>query len=110
MTAGRDVPWRRLTVCLRSVDHAGHHSLATELLDRARRAHLAGATLLEGSGRPAPDAHHPRHPHHLLRREETPLSLLLVDRADKLERFIEDNAALLGDRVVLLDDVTAFRA
>jgi PII-like signaling protein len=98
---------QRLTVMLNSRDHAHHHSLATEVLSRARRAHLAGATLLhavEGHGRSG--ALHRQH----LFAEDVPLAILIVDDATKIEAFLEDIRPLIGDSVVVLDDVVAFRA
>lgn len=100
-------PAQRLTVMLRSRDHARHHSLAIALLARAKRGHLAGATLLqavEGQGRSGV-LHH----QHLFR-EDTPLSLVVVDDATKIAAFLEHNRDLLGDALVVVDDVIAFHA
>ncbi|MDA8295818.1 MAG: DUF190 domain-containing protein [Actinomycetota bacterium] len=99
--------YQRLTVMLQTRDHSHHHSLATELLSRARKAHLAGATLLagvEGEGRSGV-----RHHQHLFY-DDAPLSLVIVDDRESLARFILECQELLGDAVVVLDDVDAFRA
>lgn len=99
--------YQRLTVMLRSRDHFRHHSLDTEILSRARKAHLAGATLLEAvEGRGRSGVLHHQH----LFRDDTPLCILVVDRADKLAAFLEECRELLDDAVVVIDDVTAFRA
>jgi PII-like signaling protein len=98
---------QRLTIMLRSSDHAHHHSLATDLLTRAKKSHLAGATLLqavEGQGRSGV-VHH----QHLFR-EDMALSLVIVDDEDKITAFVEHNQDVLGHAFVIVDDVTAFRA
>ncbi len=98
---------QRLTIMLQSRDRVHHHSLATELLSRARHAGLAGATLLEaeqGQGRSGVV-----HRQHLFT-EDAPLSLLVVDDEAKIAAFLEDNAELLAEAIVVVADVAAFRA
>lgn len=98
---------QRLTIMLSSRDHAHHHSLATEVLSRARRAHLAGATLmhaLEGQGRSGT-----LHRQHLFG-EDVPLSILIVDESEKIQHFRDELQDILGDSLVVIDDVIAFRA
>lgn len=98
---------QRLTVMLSSRDHAHHHSLATEILSRARRGHLAGATLLhavKGQGRSGTV-----HRQHLFA-EDVPLSIMVVDSAPKIEAFLEGIRPVIGDSLVIIEDVTAFRA
>lgn len=95
---------RRLTVVLGARDRARHHLLATELLGRARRAGLWGATLVEAPGH-APGPDHPE------RAEAEPaLALVVVDEAEAIDRFVRDTNALLSATTVFLDDVVAFRA
>lgn len=93
-------PASRLTVLLRSSDLAGHHALSTELLARARRSGLAGATLLEG---------HVEAARHLVV-DDRPLCLVVVDRRDALEAFLEEVRPLLGDAPATLDDIRLLRA
>lgn len=97
---------QRLTVMLRSGDRSHHHTLATELLARARKARLAGATLLEaaeGQGRTGVL----RHAHLLW--NDAPLALLVVDTEVKIAAFVADNRDALDGALVVVDDVTAFR-
>ena len=99
-------PAQRLTIMLHATEHAHHHSLAVELLARAKRAHLAGATLLEAvEGRGRSGMLHRQH----LFGEDTPLSLLIVDEKDKIAAFLDQNHDALAHTVIILDDVTAFR-
>jgi uncharacterized protein len=98
---------QRITIMLSSRDHTHHHSLATEVLSRARRAHLAGATLmhaLEGQGRSG--ALHRQH----LFGEDVPISILIVDEPEKIQIFHESIRDVIGDSLVIVEDVTAFRA
>jgi PII-like signaling protein len=107
MTEPAMVGFRRLTVMFQARDHAHHHSLARELLSRARKAHLNGATLfagLEGVGRSGK-----YHRQHLLA-DDAPLALVIVDHRSALARFLEQCEDLLGDELVVLEDLEAFRA
>lgn len=98
---------QRLTVMIGPRDHVHHHSLAIELMARARRARLAGATLLEaveGQGRSGV-LHRQR-----LFSDATPLSVVIVEAPGTLARFVEENHDLLDEAIVVVDDVRAFRA
>ena len=98
---------QRLTIMMNAQNHVHHHSLAIELLDGARTASLAGATLLqafEGQGRSG--ALHRQH----LFREDSPLVVLIVDTAPKIEAFVESIRSEIGDSLVIIEDVTAFRS
>ena len=98
---------QRLTVLVPAHAHTHHHSVVTEVLSRARKAQLAGATVLEAFD--AGGRRRERHAHSLLR-DDAVLSVLIVEEPDKLARFLEENQALLEGVPVTLDDVTAFRA
>lgn len=95
-------PAIRATVLFSVHDRAGHRSLAVALLKRARQTHLAGATLFEGrrgfgaSGRP--------HHSHVLH-DDSPASLVLIDRSDKIATFLDDAADLLAHTRVILEPV-----
>lgn len=94
---------RRLTVHLGVRDRAGHHSLVVELLARARRAEMAGATVLEATvGFGASGTVHRAQ----LWRPDTPLVLVLVDEPEAIDAFLHDAATLLHDVLVVVDDVT----
>jgi hypothetical protein len=93
---------RRLTILFRSTDHVHHHSLATEVLSRARKARLAGATLLQGSS----DGRSRRG----LLIEDVPLEIVIVDEPEKIDSFLSENRQLLEGLVMLLADVRASRS
>ncbi|MHB1508738.1 MAG: DUF190 domain-containing protein [Acidimicrobiales bacterium] len=97
---------QRLTIMLGTRDRSHHHSLATEVLARAKKAHMAGATLLqaqEGQGRSGTV-----HRQHLFS-EDASLSLIIVDSEDKISALLSEIDKMLGDALVILDDVSAFR-
>ncbi|HET9092299.1 MAG TPA: DUF190 domain-containing protein [Acidimicrobiales bacterium] len=95
----------RATILLAPRSHTRHHSTAVELISRARRAKLAGATLLHGleADRRSP------HRHRLLH-DDAPLALVIVDEAPALRAFLDSVEPLLGDASVVLEDVVSFRA
>lgn len=100
-------PAQRLTILLSAHDVVGHRALAAELLDAARDAGLAGASLFEGvagSGRSGR-----LHGTHLVR-EDAPLALVMIDGPDAIAAYLERVSALARDCVVLLEDVEAYRA
>jgi PII-like signaling protein len=83
-------------------DHVRLEGLHTEILRRARRAGLAGATLFEAcegyglSGR--------IHRSHLLT-DDAPLALVIVDAPDRIDAFIGQLGPLLDGVVATIDDI-----
>ncbi|MDA8034025.1 MAG: hypothetical protein M0T71_07640 [Actinomycetota bacterium] len=94
---------QRLTVVLQPHELVHHHALATELLARARRAGLAGATVLEAAASPegAGDAG---------QAGQGAVWFVAVDEAAVLARFVASAGDLLDGHPYRLDDVAAFRA
>jgi PII-like signaling protein len=84
----------RLTIAFGAHEHSHHHLLATELLSRARRARLAGATLLRARG---------DHP-------DSTLELVIVDSEGRIASFLETIRELLGGASATVERVEAFRA
>lgn len=99
----RGRPGRRLTVLLTMHDHAGRHSLMLKLLERARKQKVAGATVLQGIG--GFGASGSLHETHVLR-DDAPLSFIVVDAPDRIDAFLQAADDLLGDAVIVTDDVT----
>ncbi|MDA8275051.1 MAG: DUF190 domain-containing protein [Actinomycetota bacterium] len=96
-------PGRRVTVLLSVRHHAGHHSLASELLRRARTQGIAGATVLEGTtGFGSSGSLHETR----VLRGDAPLSFVVVDAPAQVDAFLEATADLLEGVVVVTDDVT----
>ncbi len=93
---------RRITMQLSGRDQAHHRSLVVELLQRARRAGLAGATVFraqEGYGTSGR-----LHTTHLLS-DDAPLSVVIVDRPERIDTFLAAAADLLNQVVVVAEDV-----
>lgn len=95
-------PAMRATILCGIRDRLHHRSLVVELVQRARRARLAGATVFEGvEGYGEPGSLHARH----LLADDSPASIVLVDRAEQVEAFLHANRELLAGVMVTLEDV-----
>jgi uncharacterized protein len=93
---------QQLTILLTAHDQSGHGSLTGELLRRARRVGVRGATAvggMEGFG-----ASRQLHRTHLLG-TDAPMAIVLVDSAERIEEFLQAARDLLGDALVTLSDV-----
>lgn len=100
-------PAVRLTVMLNAHDRLHHRSLPVEVMNRARRTGMAGATMLratEGAVRSGPLRHQ-----HLFRDDAT-VAIVVVDVREKIEGFLEELADVRSDVVVTLVEVDARRA
>lgn len=96
-------PAQRLTILLGARDHDHHGSLVVHLLQRARRAGLAGATAIEayeGYGSSG-NVHRTR-----ALTVDSPVVILIVDQADRIQSFLRENADLLSDVLVTVSDVS----
>lgn len=98
--AGR--PAVRLTMLMTVHDHVRHGSLEMELLKRARKAKLAGATVFEGYEGYGASGH--VHRTHVMS-DDAPLALVIVDEPHRVEQFLDDVADLLHGVLVVTDDV-----
>ena len=98
--AGR--PAKRLTFLLSVRDHVRHGSLQMELLKRARKANLAGATVFEGSEGYGASGH--VHRTHLLS-DDRPLALVIIDHPDKIDEFLDAVSHLLDGILVIVEEV-----
>jgi hypothetical protein len=95
-------PAQRLTVLLTVRDHAEHRSVAIELLQRAQRAGMAGATLFHASeGYGASGTLHRPH----VFTDDEPVSVVIVDTAPRLRLFLDANDKLLAGVAVTVEDV-----
>jgi hypothetical protein len=95
-------PAKRVTMMLNRRDHVGHSSLMIELLQRARRAKLAGATVfeaVEGYGASG----HVHRPHFMV--ADAPVTVVIVDKPESVDSYLNDVADLLNDVLVIVDDI-----
>ena len=98
----------RLTIFIGESDHWHHHSLAHEIVERARRAGLAGATVLRGIEGFGASSH--IHTTRLLSlSEDLPLCITLVDAEDRVRTFLPQLDELITEGLVILDDVEVVR-
>jgi PII-like signaling protein len=97
-------PAQRLTIIVGESDTVGHRPLYTEIVHRAHATGLVGASAFRGiegfgtSGRV--------HTTRLLDlAEDLPVSVVIVDTAEKVGAFLPQLEELVGDGLVLVEDV-----
>jgi len=101
-------PATRLTVFVGDSDQWRRKPLYTEIVHRAQQAGLAGATVLRGVEGFGPSNH--LHTARILSlSQDLPVAIVIVDTADKIERFLTELDELVTEGMVILDDVTVVR-
>jgi uncharacterized protein len=101
-------PARRLTVFIGESDHHHHRPLYAEIVHRAHAAGLAGATVLRGIEGFGASQH--VHTTRLLSlTEDLPVVIVMVDDADRIERFALELDELITEGLVVIDDVEVVR-
>jgi PII-like signaling protein len=101
-------PAKRLTIFIGESDHYRHHSLCTEIVDRARRAGLAGCSVFRGAEGFGATGH--LHTARLLSlSEDLPLAIVIVDAPERIDAFLPQLDELVTGGLVILDDVEVIR-
>ena len=101
-------PAKRLTIFVGESDHYRHHSLSSEIVDRARRSSLAGCSVFHGTAGFGATGH--LHTSHLLSlSEDLPVAIVIVDAAERIEDFLPQLDELVTGGLVILDDVDVIR-
>ena len=101
-------PARRLTIFIGESDQYRHHPLYTEIVDRAHKAGLAGATVLRGIEGYGASSH--IHTTRLLSlSEDLPIAIVIVDEPERVDAFLPQLDELVGEGLVILDDVEVIR-
>jgi len=102
-------PAQRLTVVVGEGDVVGHRPVYAEIVHRAHQAGLAGAAVFRGiegfgtSGR--------IHTSRLLSlSEDLPVSVVVVDTAERIQAFLPQVEEVVADGLVLVDDVRVVRS
>ena len=96
---------RRLTVYVGEDDTWHHKPLYSEIVHRAHRAGLAGATVLrgvEGYGASSGRIHTSRI---LSLSEDLPVVVVLIDRPERIDAFLPQVEEVLAEGLVTLEDV-----
>jgi PII-like signaling protein len=97
-------PAKRLTIFIGESDRYHHHSLSSEIVDRARLAGLAGCSVFRGMAGFGATGH--LHSARLLSlSEDLPVAIVIIDRADRIDAFVGQLDELIAGGLVILDDV-----
>jgi len=95
---------RRLTIFIGESDRHGHTPLATEIVQRAHAAGLAGATVLRGvEGYGA--SNHVHTTRILSLSADLPMVVVIVDEPDRIDAFVPELQELVAEGLVIADDV-----
>jgi hypothetical protein len=99
---------QRLTIYIGESDRYGHTPLATEIVQRAHAAGLAGASVFRGvEGYGA--SNHIHTTRILSLSDDLPIAIVIVDRPDAIAAFFPHLDELIGDGLVVVDDVEVVR-
>ena len=101
-------PARRLTIFIGETDQWHHRPLYTEIVHRARRTGLAGASVFRGIEGFGASSH--IHTARLLSLSaDLPLAIIIVDAQERIEQFLPQLDELISEGLVILDDVHVVR-
>lgn len=94
----------RLTIFVGESDQIGHRPLYTEIVERAHRAGLAGATVLRGFEGYGASSH--IHTTRILRlSEDLPVVVIIVDTPEKIDAFLPVLDELVAEGLVVREAV-----
>jgi len=95
---------KRLTIFIGESDRHGRTPLATEIVQRAHAAGLAGATVLRGvEGYGA--SNHLHTTSILSLSNDLPMVIVIIDTAERIEGFLPQLDELIAEGLVIVDDV-----
>jgi hypothetical protein len=95
---------KRLTIFIGEADHHGHTPLATEIVQRAHAAGLAGASVFRGvEGYGA--SNHIHTTRILSLSDDLPIAVVIVDTDERIQAFLPQLDELIAEGLVVLEDV-----
>ena len=95
---------KRLTIFIGESDRHGHTPLATEVVQRAHRAGLAGASVFRGvEGYGA--SNHIHTTRILSLSDDLPMAIVIVDTDERIRAFMADLDELITEGLVIIEDV-----
>jgi PII-like signaling protein len=101
-------PAARLTIMVGESDQAHHHPIYTEIVHRAHRAGLAGASVfrgIEGYGK----SNHIHTTRLLSLSEDLPVAIVIVDTDERIRAFLPDLGELDIEGLVIVEPVEVIR-
>jgi uncharacterized protein len=98
----------RLTILIKESDQSHHRPLYTEIVHRAHKAGLAGASVFRGIEGYGKSSH--IHTNRILSlSEDLPVSIIIVDLKERIRAFLPELDALVTEGLVMVDDVEVVR-
>ena len=95
---------KRLTIFIGESDRHGHTPLATEIVQRAHAAGLAGATVFRGvEGYGA--SNHVHTTRILSLSDDLPMAVVIVDSDERIAGFVAELDELVTEGLVIVEDV-----
>jgi PII-like signaling protein len=95
---------RRLTIYIGEADRHGHTPLATEIVQRAHAAGLAGASVFRGvEGYGA--SNHIHTTRILSLSDDLPMAIVIVDRPEAIAAFLPQLDELISEGLVVVEDI-----
>jgi hypothetical protein len=99
---------RRLTIFIGESDRHGHTPLATEIVQRAHKAGLAGASVFRGvEGYGA--SNHIHTTRILSLSDDLPMVVVIIDADERIQAFLPELDELITEGLVILDDVEVLK-
>jgi PII-like signaling protein len=99
---------KRLTILIGESDHHGHTPLASEIVQRAHAAGLAGASVFRGvEGYGA--SNHIHTTRILSLSDDLPMAVIIVDTDERIRQFLVDLDELITEGLVIVEDVEVIK-
>lgn len=99
---------RGLTIFIGESDHHGRTPLATEIVQRAHKAGLAGASVFRGvEGYGA--SNHIHTTRILSLSDDLPIAVVIVDSNERIQSFVPELDERISEGLVIIDDVEVLR-